>query len=310
MKQFKNILLVIDPYSETHATINRAILLAKANQAQLTIIDVLGELPPTARTLLTALKLQEITIEDGLAQLARLSEIVKQQGIEVNDTKMLKGVAFIEIIKTVLQKDCDLVIKTAQGKEYEHLFSSTDKHLMRKCPCPVWIIKPEKHKRYQRVLAALDPDPADEHQSALNNTIMDLATTLATSEPSELHVVSTWELYGENTLRESVFIKMPQNDIDALIKELEQRYQNWLESFLERYDTAKPHVHLLKAKPAAAIPALAQQHAVELIVMGSVGRTGLPGMFMGNTAEAILNQVNCAVLTVKPKGFVTPVTLE
>ena len=44
--------------------------------------------------------------------------------------------------------------------------------------------------------------------------------------------------------------------------------------------------------------------------MGTVGRTGIRGLFIGNTAEAILNQVKCSVLAVKPSGFETPVRLS
>jgi universal stress protein E len=44
--------------------------------------------------------------------------------------------------------------------------------------------------------------------------------------------------------------------------------------------------------------------------METVGRTGIPGLLMGNTAETILQQVNCSVLAIKPPGFVTPVTLD
>jgi nucleotide-binding universal stress UspA family protein len=46
---------------------------------------------------------------------------------------------------------------------------------------------------------------------------------------------------------------------------------------------------------------------VDLVVMGTVARAGIPGFFMGNTAESILNQIDCSVLTVKPPGFVSPV---
>jgi nucleotide-binding universal stress UspA family protein len=36
-----------------------------------------------------------------------------------------------------------------------------------------------------------------------------------------------------------------------------------------------------------AIPALAKLIKADLVVMGSVGRTGVPGFIMGNTAEMI-----------------------
>lgn len=47
-----------------------------------------------------------------------------------------------------------------------------------------------------------------------------------------------------------------------------------------------------------------------ILVMGTVGRTGIPGLVIGNTAEAILNQVHCSILAVKPPDFVSPVSEE
>ena len=58
------------------------------------------------------------------------------------------------------------------------------------------------------------------------------------------------------------------------------------------------------------IPGFAQKERVELIIMGTVGRTGISGFFIGNTAEAILGRVDCSVLAVKPPGFETPVHLD
>ena len=57
------------------------------------------------------------------------------------------------------------------------------------------------------------------------------------------------------------------------------------------------------------IPKLAHEKQVDLIVMGTVCRTGIGGFFIGNTAEKILQDVDCSVLTVKPEGFVSPVTV-
>jgi nucleotide-binding universal stress UspA family protein len=61
---------------------------------------------------------------------------------------------------------------------------------------------------------------------------------------------------------------------------------------------------------AAVIIELAAAKSIDLIVMGTIGRTGIPGLFIGNTAETVLRQVHCSVLTVKPQGFVTPVRLD
>jgi nucleotide-binding universal stress UspA family protein len=72
----------------------------------------------------------------------------------------------------------------------------------------------------------------------------------------------------------------------------------------------EPQTHLLKGWARKEVPALATKIEADLVVMGTVGRAGIPGVFMGNTAETILNQLDCSVLAVKPPGFVTPVTLD
>ena len=75
-------------------------------------------------------------------------------------------------------------------------------------------------------------------------------------------------------------------------------------------DYLKPQLHLLKGSARKEIPALAKRLQVDCIVMGTVARTGIPGFIMGNTAETILEQIDCSVLALKPPGFVTPVALE
>jgi nucleotide-binding universal stress UspA family protein len=44
--------------------------------------------------------------------------------------------------------------------------------------------------------------------------------------------------------------------------------------------------------------------------MGTVVRTGIPGLLIGNTAETVFHHVRCSVLAVKPDSFVSPVSLD
>ncbi|MEE4264405.1 MAG: universal stress protein [Desulfobacteraceae bacterium] len=69
-------------------------------------------------------------------------------------------------------------------------------------------------------------------------------------------------------------------------------------------------LHFLKGDPAARITDLAAKERIDLIVVGTVCRTGVAVFFIGNTAENVLQQVECSVLTVKPEGFVSPVKLK
>jgi nucleotide-binding universal stress UspA family protein len=75
-------------------------------------------------------------------------------------------------------------------------------------------------------------------------------------------------------------------------------------------DYLKPQIHLVKGWARKEIPALAKRIDADLVVMGTVARTGISGFLIGNTAETILNQIDCSVLAIKPPGFQTPVTLQ
>ena len=66
-------------------------------------------------------------------------------------------------------------------------------------------------------------------------------------------------------------------------------------------------MHLIKGEAGRVIPEVAAKNEADLIVMGTLSRSGVAGFFIGNSAEKIIHNVDCSVLTVKPDGFVTPV---
>ena len=76
------------------------------------------------------------------------------------------------------------------------------------------------------------------------------------------------------------------------------------------FEESRTHVHLVEGKAKDVIPALARKKRVELIVMGTLARTGLPQRLIGHTAETVLGHADCSVLTVKPEDFVSPVALK
>jgi len=58
--------------------------------------------------------------------------------------------------------------------------------------------------------------------------------------------------------------------------------------------------------PEDVIPELAEQLDAELVVLGTVGRTGFSAALIGNTAEHVIDSVNCDLLAVKPDGYKSP----
>ncbi len=224
---------------------------------------------------------------------------------------VVEGISFLEIIRQVLREQHDLVITTAEEKKgiRARLFGTTSMHLMRKCPCPVWVVKRVQTRPYARILAAVDPSAHDPKRDSLNRLILQLAGSMARREAAELHVVHVWYLFGERYVRSG---GMTEEEVqEARAQEKMQRKQRF-DTLLSRVDFTdlQPRLHLIEGDPDERIPELAAAQGIDLLVMGSVCRTGIAGFLIGNTAEEVLNQVDCSVLTLKPEGFVTPVTLE
>jgi universal stress protein E len=255
--------------------------------------------------------IQEFILQEEQRSLEQFVAAIWDAGIHVNG-KTMYGMPFIEIIQEVLRNQHDLVMITAEGEGglKQMLFGNTTMHLMRKCPCPVWVIKPGQPKQFGRILAAVDLVMDDQERTALNKKIMELSTSLARFGHYELLIVHAWRMYGESMLTgrggfltEKVF---------RLLRETQAAHRQWLIELLQQHhlDDVKYEAYLLKGEAGVLIPELAQAKAVDIIVMGTVSRTGVAGLLIGNTAEKVLRRVDCSMLTVKPEGFISPVKLE
>ena len=322
MKRFSNILLVADERTDYSAALKRGAALARNNQARLTVCAIVDTVPSEVRMgIITITPREVLDVATAMKQewLEDTVNSVATDGVSI-DTRVLVGKPFIEIIRQVLRNDHDLIIKCADADSglQELLFSSTDKHLMRKCPCPVWIIKPTERQKYVRILAAVDQDPEEPIKDALNRQILEISTSMALAEYSEAHIVHAWEVFGESVLRSHNW-DFSEAEFEAMLEEEATRRRLWLENLVMNYGTSADtnnadvvdlHLHVVKGPAQYVVSELARELAVDLVVMGTVARTGIDGFFMGNTAESILGKLDCSVLTIKPPGFTSPVTLE
>ena len=307
MKRFTNILFVVEPGSDDAAAFEQALTLATNNQARITVAAVIK--PPDK-----ALTLRKAMVEEQQERLGMLVQSAAASKVDI-ETKVLLGVGFVEIIREVLRNKRDLVVKSAERMGHR-VFGGTDMKLLRKCPCPVWAIQSAQQKGYREILVALDYDPENPENEPLNRQLLEMASSLAVSEFAELHVVHAWNLDHEAFYR-ARRSGMSEAEVDVMVKDEEHRRHSWLTRIVGECCTAlgaeaaeylDPQLHLVKGHPRTVVPSCANELGAELVVMGSVGRTGIPGFIMGNTAEDILAQIESSVLVVKPAGFVSPVS--
>lgn len=320
MKHFRHILCVATPGQSAEPTVERALSLAENNQARLTVVDVMPQGAMARKMPEGAPSLPEREAAAKAERLQALRSLVgpHEQRVRI-DCTVLAGTVFLEVIRAVLREKHDLVIKAAENPTFvERLFGSDDMHLLRKCPCPVWLTRPEEKSNYARILAAVDFDPEqpDSVVGQLNRQIVELACSLALSDFAELHLVHVWDAPGELMVRTwsdnpdaaaMSYVEGERSNHERCLERLREQLKDFLGA--QAFDYLAPRFHLRQGIPATLIPQTATQLGADLVVMGTVARTGVPGLFIGNTAESILEQLRCSVLAIKPPGFVSPVRL-
>ena len=308
MQRFRNILYFADGAVESCPALARAAGLARRNHARLTVVDVLDETrsPPEIERSF-GMDLNHILRERRQAALENLIAPFLDPDTVIY-TRVLTGTAFVEVIRAVVRNGYDLLIKDARAPQGfpERLLGSTDMHLLRKCPCPVWIDRPDAAFPYRTVLAAVAPLGAPEENC--DRLVMELSKSLAERESARLAVVHAWRLFGESMLRNGR-ARISEPELERLLEQTRDRHRERLDALLGGYGmrTGDAEVHLVKGEAATSIRELSEKLSADLIVMGTLGRVGVPGVFIGNTAEEVLQTTRASILAVKPVGFISPV---
>ncbi len=304
MKSYKNILVGVDLADrhrivaaerspETKEAVRRAEWLAKTNSAALSYFSVL---PPVAeqlsydrQILMTPDDDYKSVLEHAREVLSEIASSTAEKALQTSSDVQL-GRSWIEIIRKVLRDQHDLVVvgTRQRGTFRTLLYGETGMKLFRKCPCPVWIAKPQTTDAISPILIA--HDLTDVGDKALRH-----AAWFAGQWGSMLHVLHVIEQPAKS------WAKIPSGD----------RVEKAISERLAELDVAESQFQILVVEdtPENAILNYIDEQAIQLLVMGTVARVGMPGFFLGNTAEKLLPFLSCSVLAVKPDHFQTPVRL-
>ena len=319
MSFFENILVF---YNEEFVGIKAGIMrLVRKNQARLKIIDVFDNLDPYLELLPPSTsidELKEVLISERRVEIMRHFEGDADLSNQIAVVFRF-GNPVVEIIKEAIQGGHDLVVKAASGRRTlkERLFGNIAVKLMRKCPCPVLIVKPSEAVSFQKVLVPLDPPTAGEtstgaaeQEDHICRRVLDASISVARLENSHLDILHCWFLPGE-TLLASGRTRIAPDKLNQMRILAEKIHRQKISALIGGYDLSDlgHSIVILKGDPGQMIVEYADKNSIDLIVMGTVGRSGLSGLLIGSTAEKVINHVNCSVLTVKPAGFKSPITV-
>ena len=221
-------------------------------------------------------------------------------GFEAPDWVVSQEPPWLAIIHRVLSGGYDLVMVgkfNDQGRPEQSIGRVTMK-VVRKCPCPVWVVRPNEEHAEGPVLAATELGP-------VGNRAVDLAASWARWRDRDLYVVHAWRVPLD--LEMSATSLSPDRVQARIDQELEGIRQELLAMECVQGLGERVHAVVSEGLPSDVVRAAVERAKPQLCVLGSVGRGGIPGFLMGNTAERLIEELACSILVVKPEDFVCPV---
>ncbi len=292
----KNLLVIADKKGGKNIALTRALALQDCTGAKITLLGFCyadihhPEAPEIA-------KLSRRQLENKVVEKRRqeLKELVKQ--LKIKPSAVAIEVQWSKTISQAIIAYCDnhpvdMVIKSGNRSE-TILYTSTDWRLFRECSAPVMIAASKSWRKKPRVLVALDFAAKAKSKAKLNHAIMQHAQTLATAMGEEVHVAY------------AVTVPEVLADLDLINPkkyawEKRRKLQPEIDRFCEKYNLGKEYLHIRQGSAEKVVPSIASKLKADVVVTGTLGRKGVKGKLLGNTAEGILSRARTDIIAIKP----------
>ncbi|MEP5763256.1 MAG: universal stress protein [Halieaceae bacterium] len=257
------IMVILDPTQEQQPAYDRALESAHMTGARLHIYACLGNGQQEEASPANTKRLQTL-LEQSI-------DHANSQGVETTGELEWADDWRRQAVSAAARCSASMIFKTyvPHDEVQRQIRTTYDWTLLRLAPCPVLLVKNNRDWKHRRVLAAVYSDAVDEAHQKLNNQIVSFAQRFSDAYGSEAHIVSAYQ---------------DRNQIPAA------------SDLAATCGVAEAFVHVGEGKPADVIRDTADQLDADLILIGTVGRSGIKGTVVGNTSERLLDRTRSDVL--------------
>jgi universal stress protein E len=306
MDYINQILVIVDPTAKEHPSIAKAAVLAEKFRAriELFVCDT-----KSAREMRLAAHVQASPGEPFAVNIKALLETLaaplRSRGLDVTTECAHADVLHVGLIDRTRNTHADLVIKDTHHHSLAQrtFLTNTDWQLIRGCPVPLLLTKNMQWAAVPRIFAAVDPGHVNDKPEKLDHWIVEHAALLAQRLEGELHVL---HVYLPVAIVASATAVNPPlagavTPEDLAVEEANRR--KLVDALLSEYRLTPDRIHLELGGPAQVLPHAAKSLHADVLTMGAIARSGLKRIFIGSTAEDVLDRLPCDALIVKPLDF-------
>jgi len=298
--KLEQLLVVIDPTSHAQPALQRAALLAHHSGAALELLRIEYQSAFEGNPLLSH-QAQDQARAALLISLSQEVEVLAQplrdEGLQVTVQVRWGKPLDQMILARVAELQPDLLLKSAHhhGLLKQLLLSNSCWQLIRHCPVPLWLVQ-HGEWRGQNLCAALDPLHEADKPAALDHQLIACARELSTRLGLDAHYVHSYAGMPHSQILEANLLA----DYATYATQCAEQHGAALAEVLTPYSIVASHQHLLEGFAEEVIPRFVAEQHIDLLLIGAIARGQLDNALIGNTAERVLEAVDCDLLVLKP----------
>ncbi|NRQ42491.1 universal stress protein UspE [Rheinheimera sp. YQF-2] len=306
MSAYNNVLVVLDPTVDQQKALNRAVQLARLQHCKLTAFLSVYDFSYEMTTMLSGEEresMRQAVIKDRELWISDFLAAPRAGGINIDIKVVWHNRPFEAVVLAVLEDDYDLVIKGTHDHDVlkSMIFTPTDWHILRKCPCPVLLVKDHDWPQGGNIIAAVNAGSEQAHHLSLNQRVINKARQMAAMLNAHTHLVNAYPGTPVN-----IAIEIPEFNPQEYSSTMKHHHIDAITNLAKQFDIDSSHCHVQEGMPEDVLPTVATELDAEMVIIGTIGRTGLSAAIIGNTAEHVIDRLDCDVLAVKPADFVCP----
>lgn len=293
MRELNKLLVVIEPDQREQPALVKAAILAKFVDCELELIlaDYNAFLDDgNFYDPIQAKQMRYEHADERIAELELLAQPLRHEGLSVSVLTSWGNPPYKEIVARAKDSGVSLVIKaTARHNQLSRKFlSNEDWELVRYCPTPLLLVKNQDWSSKPVFVASLDPKHVRDKPAELDNDILSAAQALSEITQGSTH------LYHSNWKPSMAMLPPTVTDRET--------NKNVLEGLAAKNGIPSKNCHCCNRQITESLPALVSALSASVVVMGAISRSLLDRILIGNTAEKVLDELECDVLVIKPKA--------
>lgn len=311
MANYQNLLVAIDPSQDDQPALRRAVYIVQRNGGRIKAFLPIYDLSYEMTTLLSPEERSAMckgVISQKTAWIKQQAHYYLEAGIDIQIKVVWNNKPADAIIQEVITGKHDLLLKMTHqyDKLQSIIFTPLDWNLLRKAPCPVWMVKDKVWPDHGSVVVAVNLSNEESYHDDLNLKLVEKTKDLAkriVKDPA-INLVSAYPIAPMN-----IAIELPDFDPSIYNNALRGQHLIAMKELRQKFGIDEKYTHVREGLPEKIIPEMCEELSAGVVVLGIIGRTGLSAAFLGNTAEHVVGQLKCDLLAIKPDNFVCPITV-